>query len=71
VSVKLGIIPSRSQEAVERWSNFVARNDVPRLIALLRDDHISNQDRHEFHGELIAATQNVFGEDVDWRDETE
>jgi hypothetical protein len=57
--------------AGERWSSFLAHNDVPRLIALLRDDHISNQDRHEFHEELIAATEDVFGEDVDWRQETE
>ena len=63
------VIPSRSSDAVERWSAFVSHPDVPRLITLLRDDGISNEERTEYHVELIAAAEDVFGEDVEWRHE--
>lgn len=60
------LIPERSSEAVERWSAFVAHPEVPRLIGLLRDDSISNLDRHTYVGELNGAAEDVFGEDAEW-----
>ncbi|WP_231995200.1 helix-turn-helix domain-containing protein [Mycobacterium sp. 852002-10029_SCH5224772] len=42
------VIPGRSREASSRWSAFVSHPDVPRLITLLRDDSISNEERTEF-----------------------
>jgi hypothetical protein len=59
-------IPSRSQEAVARWSRFVSHPDVPGLITKLRDDSIIGQDRTYYLSELSAAALHAQGQDGEW-----
>jgi hypothetical protein len=54
------------------WKTFrfpipvlVDRPDVPELLAHMRDDTISNDDRHTYLSELAEAAQDVFGEDAE------
>lgn len=65
------VIPKRCDEAATRWGQLVAHSDVPDLIHRMRDDAISNTDRHETLGELAAAARDVFGEDIEWFHEEE
>jgi hypothetical protein len=60
------VIPKRCDDAAARWGLFVSHPDVPDRIHRMRDDAISNTDRHDTLGELAAAAREVFGEDVDW-----
>ncbi|UOE43170.1 hypothetical protein [Agromyces larvae] len=59
-------LPARIDEAAERWAAFAAHPDVPDLVAALRDDEISNQERAEFKDELGRCVREVTGEDVLW-----
>ncbi len=65
------VIPKRCDEAAERWGQFVDHPDVPELIHRMRDDAITNTERHDTLGELAAAARDVFGEDIEWFHEEE
>lgn len=60
------VIPARCVEASDRWAQYVAHPDVPKLFARMRADTISNHDRHTYLSKLAAAAQEVFGEDAEW-----
>lgn len=60
------VIPPRCQEASERWAQFVDYPGVPELLTQMRDDTISNDDRHTYLSGLADAAQDVFDEPAEW-----
>ena len=60
------ILPARLDEAAARWAAFSAHPDVPDLVAALRDDEISAEERLSFKDELGRCAEEVTGEDALW-----
>lgn len=59
-------LPARIDSIAERWNAFAQHPRVPDVVAYLRDDEITNQQRHRSVDELGSIAVEVFGETVTW-----
>jgi len=64
-------VPKRVDEATRRWREVCAHPAVLPALKMLRDDRLSEDDRHSTLAELKAAVDDVTGEDLPWGSDAE